>query len=134
MKGPCLCGRVEIALPHRPEQVNICNCRFCRSTGAAWVYNAAGEIAIAGVVADYVREDLEDPWLVAHFCPRCGSMTHCTATASRPLKRIGVNMRLFDLEALVGVHVVYQDGRSVESETDDFRSTGTGQIGDGEAF
>ncbi|MBM0169951.1 GFA family protein [Altererythrobacter sp. C41] len=134
MKGSCLCGRVTLALPRSPDYIHLCNCRLCRSSGAAWGYFDPAEVKVDGEVAGYSREDLDDPWLVLHFCPRCGATTHYTASGAHPLDRIGVNTRLFAQDEIDGVGVSYRDGRCVFDEDDEFIETGTGHIGDGKAF
>ncbi|MXO67510.1 aldehyde-activating protein [Altererythrobacter marinus] len=134
MIGHCLCRRVRIEVPGPPDRVGICNCRLCRCSGAAWGYYDPAAVRVDGAVADYRREDLDDPWLVLHFCPRCGSATHYTASAAHALDRIGVNTRLFVQDELDGVEVTYQDGRCVFEADDAFIETGTGRIGDGKAF
>ena len=134
MKGSCLCGRVTLALPRSPGYIHLCNCRLCRSSGAAWGYFDPAEVKVDGEVAGYSREDLDDPWLVLHFCPRCGATTHYTASGAHPLDRIGVNTRLFAQDEIDGVGVSYRDGRCVFDEDDEFIETGTGHIGDGKAF
>lgn len=134
MKGSCLCGRVTVALPRSPGYIHLCNCRLCRSSGAAWGYFDPAEVKVDGEVVGYSREDLDDTWLVLHFCPRCGATTHYTASGAHPLDRIGVNTRLFAQDELDGVEVSYRDGRCVFDEDDEFIETGTGHIGDGKAF
>lgn len=134
LAGACLCGRVTLELPRAPDRINICNCRLCRASGAAWGYYDAGEIVVTGMTQSYVRDDLEDTWLALRFCPNCGSTTHYVATPEHPSERVGVNTRLFAQDMLAGVPVKWQDGRAVEVETDDFIITGTGHVGDGKAF
>ena len=134
MIGECLCRRVRIEIGRAPAFINICNCRFCRSSGAAFAHYAEDEVQIDGATQRYRREDLEDVWLAAHFCPTCGSMTHYTVLPEQQLDRVGVNMRLFAQDELEGIEVRYLDGRAVETEHDEFLVTATGRIGDGTAF
>ena len=134
MKGACLCGAVTLEVPARPNRINICNCRLCRSAGAAWSYYRPGEVVVSGETASFTRSDIADPWLVMHFCPRCGSTTHYTVKPGKPTHEVGVNTRLFAQDQLDGVSVTYQDGRNVERAEDAFVTTGTGHIGDGRAF
>jgi double-stranded uracil-DNA glycosylase len=131
--GRCLCGRVMVEIPAKPEYINFCNCRLCRAAGAAWAYFDAVEVTVAGATVCYGREDLADTWLQIHFCPTCGSTTHYDATAAHPSTRLGVNTRLFTQDDLEAIPVKYQDGRRVETEDDCFATTGTGHIGDGKA-
>ena len=134
MKGSCVCGGVTLELPRKPDYINICNCRLCRSTGGAYGYFAPKELTIAGETKGFERDDLPEVWLTTHFCPTCGSATHWTPSGKTELGRIGVNMRLFAQEELDGIEVRYQDGRGVIDESDDFITTATGHIGDGKAF
>lgn len=134
MKGGCVCGGVTFVLPRRPDYINICNCRLCRSTGGAFGYFAPEELTVTGETKGFQRDDLPDIWLTLHFCPRCGSATHWSPTGRTDLGRIGVNMRLFSQEDLDGIEVRYQDGRGVIDETDEFVTTATGTFGDGKAF
>ncbi len=134
MKGSCICGGVTLALPRKPDYINICNCRLCRSTGGAYGYFKPEELTIAGETRGFERDDLPEVWLTMHFCPTCGSATHWTPSGKTELGRIGVNMRLFAQDELEGIEVRYQDGRNVIDESDDFITTATGAIGDGKAF
>lgn len=134
MKGSCICGGVTLALPRKPDYINICNCRLCRSTGGAYGYFKPEELTIAGETRGFERDDLPEVWLTMHFCPTCGSATHWTPSGKTELGRIGVNMRLFAQDELEGIEVRYQDGRGVIDESDDFITTATGAIGDGKAF
>ncbi|MBB3989389.1 GFA family protein [Croceicoccus naphthovorans] len=132
--GRCLCGRVTVSLQRLPDYINLCNCRLCRASGAAWSYFERGEVEITGVTHEYRREDIKDNWLSIHYCRTCGTTTHYDATPEHPSDRIGMNTRLFAQDDLAGVPVKWQDGRGVEDENDRFTVTGTGHIGDGKAF
>lgn len=134
MKGRCACGRVTLELPRRPDYINICNCGLCRPTGTACGYYAPDELTVSGETREFQRDDLDDVWLIQHFCPDCGSATHWTPTERAPPGRIGVNMRLFPQDELSDVEVRYQDGRAVFTADDEFVTTATGRIGDGKAF
>lgn len=134
MKGRCACGEVTLEVPARPDYINICNCGLCRPTGTACGYYKPEELTLTGEVRDFQRDDLEDVWLISHFCPGCGATTHWTPTNRAPRDRIGVNMRLFPQDELEAVPVKYQDGRAVITEEDEFITTATGHIGDGKAF
>lgn len=134
MKGSCVCGGVLVELARKPDYINICNCRLCRSTGGAYGYFAPEEFTIVGETKGFQRGDLPEVWLTMHFCPHCGSATHWTPAGTTEPGRIGVNVRLFPQEELEGIEVRYQDGRGVIDETDEFVTTATGHIGDGKAF
>jgi hypothetical protein len=133
LKGECLCRRVSVEVPAAPSYINICNCKFCRKSGAAWAYYDDHTITIVGETRQFIRDDI-DAWLVAHFCPTCGATTHYTPTAAHQSERTGVNTRLFEQDLLAGIEVRFQDGRNVVDENDRFVVTATGHIGDGSAF
>ena len=134
MIGQCLCGRATVEICRPPEEINMCNCRFCRSLGAAWGYFTIAEVTVSGATVSYRREDLSDVWLAGHFCPTCGSTTHYTYTEQHARDRVAVNMRLFAQDAIDGIAVKWQDGREVHAKGDEFVVTGRGHIGDGKAF
>ena len=134
MKGTCVCGRVTVEISRAPEYINACNCRMCRSSGAAWGYFTGAEVNVTGETKGYRREDLDDVWLENRFCPTCATTSHYVFVEAHPRDRVGVNMRLFAQEELEGIEVRYLDGRAVESEDDAFAVTARGRIGDGKAF
>jgi len=134
MEGRCLCGGVTITLPRPPEYINMCNCRLCRSLGTACGYYGPDDVSVAGELRGFERGDLGTIWITQHFCPICGSATHWSPTGRAPRDRMGVNMRLFAIEDIAGVEVRYVDGRSVESDEDEFLTLAIGHIGDGRAF
>lgn len=134
MNGECLCRGVCVTVAARPDYINICNCRFCRSSGAAWGYYERAQVTVAGETREFTRDDIDDAWLIKHFCPTCGATTHYSATPQHPSERVGVNMRLFLQDDLAGIEARFEDGRQVDREDDDFVCTAQGRIGDGTAF
>ena len=132
MKGTCLCGKVSVTIDEAPEYINICNCRFCRTAGAAWGYFRKVQVSAEGETKTIQREDLDEIWLDRHFCPNCGSCTHYLNIAEPQRDRMAVNMRLFSQDALQGIEVRYLDGRQAEEL--DFIRTDEGKIGDGHSF
>jgi len=111
MKGGCLCGRVAIEVPGRPEYLNECNCAFCQKIGAMWGYYPASAVEIAGPVTTYVREDLADPALRAQFCGTCGATTSWAPNKPDMPDRMAVNMRLFEPAELAGVELRFGNRR-----------------------
>jgi len=110
--GQCVCGAVCFRVVQRPDYLNDCNCTLCRRLGALWAYYRLSEVEITGETTGYVREDLSEPAIAAHHCPRCGTTTHWTPLGDEPDDRMGVNARLFDETAMDGVEIKYPDGRS----------------------
>lgn len=113
MNGSCLCGRVTIGVPGRPDYLNACNCALCWKLGTLWGYFPRDEVTISGETDAYRREDIATNYITADFCPHCGATTNWTPLDPEGM-RIGVNMRLFDPAALIGVEVRYEDGRHDE--------------------
>jgi len=111
----CVCGRVRITLPHKPEWVTHCNCSMCAKTGFQGVYFPSDELRIEGEFDGYVREDISEPCLRTHRCRHCGSITHWTPLAEPPHERMGVNARLLEPGVLDGVPIREVDGRSWET-------------------
>lgn len=112
--GTCHCGAVRITLPRRPDYINDCNCTLCTTLGALWCYFPVAEVRIEaapGAIAAYVRADLDENWLSTHHCTTCGTTTHWAPLPGRSLDRMGVNVRMFDEEAMAGVEVREVDGR-----------------------
>lgn len=110
MKGTCLCGGVAVIVPSKPEYMNSCDCSACFRLGSLTGYYSPDEVRIEGETSSFVRSDI-DPWIAFLFCPTCSANVGWTAL--RPLKppRMGVSMRLFDPDELVGVPVRFPNGR-----------------------
>jgi hypothetical protein len=116
LKLSCLCGRVRLEIPKRPDFINECNCTLCSKSGARWAYFHPSKVGIEGATKGYSREDKEDPAAEIHFCANCGSTTHFILTASAVSKfgnvQMGVNMRLAGEKDLAGIELRYPDGRA----------------------
>ena len=117
MTSTCACGNVEVTLTRSPDFIYDCNCSLCRKTGAAWGYFCSAEVHVAGETQAFTRRDTTDPKVDLHACPTCSATTHFVINetykqAHPELDQIGVNMRLFDPEALKGVEVHYPDGKA----------------------
>jgi hypothetical protein len=111
IEGSCHCGAVHWQLEGRPDRATACNCTVCRRYGVLWAYDYDGEgIQVSGKTQPYVRgEDLE-----FHFCPTCGCLAFWRGlrldAAGR--RRIGINLRLAEPEAVADVPVERLDGLS----------------------
>jgi hypothetical protein len=115
-KLTCLCGRVRIEIPRRPDFINECNCTLCSKAGARWGYFPPADVVVEGTTRGYRREDKADPTVDIHFCATCGSTTHFVLTASAIAKfgnsQMGVNLGLADETDLAGTELRYPDGRA----------------------
>jgi hypothetical protein len=121
MTSTCACGAVEITIGKPPEYIYDCNCSLCRKTGAAWGYFAPAEVTSVGETIPFIRKDKLQPIVAIHSCAQCATTTHFVLTdsykAQHPgIDQIGVNMRLFDPETLVGITVHYPNGKDWSGE------------------
>lgn len=109
LKGSCLCGAVSWTLRDLPESATACNCTACRRYGALWAYDHEGEgIEVSGATTGYVRGES----LAFHFCAECGAVAYWRALRvnKEGRRRIAVNLRLADPDAVAGVSVDQFDG------------------------
>jgi hypothetical protein len=108
----CHCGRAQITLLRKPDEVTHCNCSLCTKSGFQGVYFSSGELQIAGEFDSYVRADSNPACIAQHRCRHCGIITHWTPLTDPPHERMGVNARLLEPGVLDGVAVKEVDGRS----------------------
>ena len=108
----CHCGRVQITLPRKPDEVTHCNCSLCTKSGFQGVYFSSEELRIEGEFDSYVRADSNPACIAQHRCRHCGIITHWTPLTDPPHERMGVNARLLEPGVLDGVAVKEVDGRS----------------------
>jgi hypothetical protein len=111
LHGGCHCGRVAIAVPGRPEYLNVCNCTLCTKLAGMWGYFPRSQVTIGGRTRGYIRTDLDETYLETHFCEGCGATTHWVPLRADMPDRMGVNMRLFDPDALTGIELRYGNNR-----------------------
>ncbi|OQO15100.1 hypothetical protein B0A48_00482 [Cryoendolithus antarcticus] len=99
LKATCHCGVVTLEVPHRPREINECQCTICRRYGAAWAYYPPKEVKITvkdgSPTKAYVWGDKESEF---HFCSVCGCDMYWKAIEDRP--EMGVNTRMMDPDEL----------------------------------
>jgi hypothetical protein len=110
IEGSCHCGAVRWTFDGIPESATACNCTVCRRYGVLWAYDYAGErIRVAGPTRSYVRGSAS---LGFHFCPECACVAYWRA--NQPDKdgrrRIAVNLRLAEPEAVAAIPIDHFDG------------------------
>jgi len=109
IEGSCACGAVTWRFEGRPEGATACNCTACRRYGALWAYDHEGEgIHVSGATTAYVRGDA----LGFHFCPTCGCAAFWRGLKDNAegKRRIAVNLRLADPQAVADVPIDHFDG------------------------
>ncbi len=126
MIGGCHCGDVSVALPARPDYINLCDCSLCAKSGGAWGYFTADQVRIEGATRAYRRADRDTAAVEMHFCDTCGTTTHWVLTEHAEGDRVGVNMRIFAPSEVSGIEARTLDGRnwSGDGEADHRRAIG----------
>ncbi len=110
VEGACHCGQVRWVFAGQPVSATACNCTVCRRYGVLWAYGHEGEaITVSGPTRAYLTGDKS---LGFHFCPECGCVAYWRALEPGPdgQRRIAVNLRLAEPEAVADIPVEHFDG------------------------
>lgn len=110
--GRCLCGKTSWTFAGVPEGATACNCTACRRYGVLWAYDYEGEgITVTGETRAFVRGGADDT-LSFDFCPTCGCLVcwRSLTTNEAGRRRIAVNVRLADPEAVAAIPIDHFDG------------------------
>jgi hypothetical protein len=110
IEGVCHCGRVRFSLQGVPEAVTACNCTICRRYGALWAYEFDNEgVQVSGDTVVYASRN---EWLGFHFCGQCGCVAYWRQTqpGADGRRRVGVNVRLAEPEAVAPLSIQHHDG------------------------
>jgi hypothetical protein len=109
IEGTCHCGSVGWSFEGVPEGATACNCTVCRRYGVLWAYDYEDEgIRISGPTQAYSPAST----IGFHFCPTCGCPTHWRALqpSEDGRRRIAVNLRLAEPEAVASIAIDHFDG------------------------
>lgn len=110
LEGSCHCGKVRWRFESTPEGATACNCTLCRRYGALWAYGHEGEgIHVSGATRAYVWGHRS---IGFHFCPDCGCVAywHAVDPGQGGRRRIAVNLRLADPDAVAAIPIDHFDG------------------------
>ena len=107
LSATCHCGAVRVEVPRRPRQLTNCNCSICRRYGTLWTYYPCAQVQVSGETTDYVWGD---GTLRFARCSTCGCVMYWSPLGSHEGRRMGVNMRNFDPEAVGAVRIRRLDG------------------------
>lgn len=122
IEGACDCGGVRWRFAGTPEKATACNCVFCRRHAVLWAYDYEDEaISVSGPTRVYLRGDR---WIEFHFCPTCGCLAYWRARdpGEDGRRRIAVNLRLAEPEAVAAIAIRHFDGlKTYEDLPDDGR-------------
>ncbi len=92
-----------------PDSATACNCTVCRRYGVLWAYDfEGGRIEVSGSTRTYVRgRSIE-----FHFCGACGCVAYWRSREADGAgrRRIAVNLRLTDPEAVAHIPIDHFDG------------------------
>ena len=111
IQGACHCGAVQWRLAGEPDGATACNCTVCRRYGVLWAYDYEDEdegIGVSGPTQAYVRGKA----IEFHFCTTCGCVAFWRAqqTDAAGRRRIAVNLRLAEPEAVAHIPIDHFDG------------------------
>lgn len=109
IQGSCHCGAVTWEFDGQPEWATACNCTVCRRYGVLWAYDYENEgIRFAGETRTYERAAS----IAFHFCPVCACVAfwRLLPTVGEGRRRMAVNLRLADPEAVADIPIDHFDG------------------------
>ena len=106
---------MTVTVPRQPKYMNSCDCSACFKLGSLTGYFLPDQVAVEGETKRFVRSDIE-PWIAFLFCPTCSASVGWTSLEPLDPPRMGVSMRLFDPDELVGVPVRFPHGREWNDE------------------
>lgn len=109
IQGSCHCGAVRWQFAGQPDGATACNCTVCRRYGTLWAYDYEGHgITHSGPTHFYQRAKA----IEFHFCPVCACVTFWRATQAGDdgRRRIAVNLRMAEPEAVANIPIDHFDG------------------------
>ena len=107
--GSCLCGAARWTFSGQPDGATACNCTGCRRYGVLWAYDYENEdVLVTGPTRSFVRGKA----LEFHFCPTCGCVIFWRGVQldERGRRRMAVNLRLAEPEAVAQIPIDHFDG------------------------
>lgn len=112
LTATCHCGAVRVTVPRKPRSLNNCYCSICRRYGVLWTYYKAATVRVeAGPKATrgyaWGRKNLRFV-----RCAKCGCVMYWERISPDPERKMGVNARNFDPDALGSVRMRHLDGAS----------------------
>ena len=111
IEGACHCGAVRWSFDGVPSDATACNCTVCRRYGVLWAYDYENEkIRVAGETRGYACGRM----IEFHFCPVCANVAfwRLQPDVGEARRRIAVNLRLAEPEAVADIPIDHFDGLS----------------------
>ncbi|MGZ5779111.1 MAG: aldehyde-activating protein [Croceibacterium sp.] len=106
---------MTVTVPGRPEYMNSCDCSACFKLGGLTGYFRPDEVTVEGETKTFVRSDIP-AWIAFVFCPTCCAEVGWTSLEPLDPPRMGVSMRLFEPDDLVGIPIRFPNGRDWNDE------------------
>lgn len=73
--GSCLCGAVEIKIPHVAEEITVCHCQMCQKFFGGPFMSLTGVLPEGFTLSgeEQVQRFMSSEWAERGFCQKCGS-------------------------------------------------------------
>lgn len=110
IQGSCHCGSIRWRFAGVPDGATACNCTVCRRYGVLWAYDYEGEgVTVTGNTRAYIWGAKE---ISFNFCPECGCVAFWRSLTADDAgrRRIAVNLRLAEPEAVASIPIDHFDG------------------------
>jgi hypothetical protein len=112
LSATCHCGTIHVEIPKPPNEVTNCNCSICRRLGTLWASYPVGTVKVTGH-PEHTDEYIQgDKTLRIVRCKTCGCTTHWEPLDEKVHKKVGVNIRNFDPQAVGHFRIRLLDGAS----------------------
>ena len=110
LKGACHCGAVQVQVSRKPRRLTSCNCSICRRYGTLWAYYDRGQVKIAAPKGATDSYSWGDKRLRFVRCGTCGCVMYWEPVDKSKRRRMGINVRNFELSAIESIRVRRLDG------------------------
>jgi hypothetical protein len=101
---------VRFELRAVPAWITDCNCSVCRRICGLWAHGDRDDIAISRAPDATIAYVWGDRTLARHTCRTCGCTTHWESLQPEVSRRMAVNLRMAEPEAIKSIRVRRFDG------------------------
>ena len=108
--GTCHCGDISFQLKDEPAWLTVCNCSYCRRTGALWAHTHPENVILSCTAETSIRYMQGDRTLAFVSCRRCGATTHWEPLDAAETLRMAVNMKMADPHEISHIRIRHFDG------------------------
>lgn len=110
IQGRCHCGAVSFEYDLSPSHLTDCNCSLCRRYATLWAYGTTDTVTFIGAPDNTLAYSWGDKNIAFHSCKTCGCATHWASLGPDEPRKVAVNMRLADPDAIKDIRVRRFDG------------------------